>query len=161
MTDDDTPRREELIFKGLDGDIYIAPIDTELPTALTDKNTRLLDLPEGFQYAGHAVGDEEPAGVDLNTWEATLAFHVPSGTVIPTAFRLFGIFSDGEGDELIHVARLFAWATVASMEHVADDEWIVGARAEWSDEDGFAVKHFIGGPGWATRVASTGFTVAP
>lgn len=209
-------RREELIFKGLEGSIFIAPMTSALPTALTGSDMQLLALPSGYEDVGWVDGSDgvnwsrkvdtsdtdswgspEPTRSDINKDEASLKFTMQETRRVTLEtyfgqsmtnveadatsnevqftqprrpqtryFRLFGLFVDGAGDDEVYVARLFPRANVIDMD---DSKWTtkdsvanfgVGVRANWSSSDGFSVKHFIGGPGWASRVENAGFQIA-
>lgn len=86
-------RREDLIFKGLQGSIFIAPMTAELPSALTGPNGRLLHLPPEWEDVGWVDGSDgvnwsrkvdtsdtdswgspEPTRSDINKDEASLKF---------------------------------------------------------------------------------------
>lgn len=209
-------RREELIFKGLEGSIFIAPMSAALPTALTGADMSLQALPAGYTDVGWVDGSDgvnwsrkvdtsdtdswgspEPTRSDINKDEASLKFTMQETRKVALEayfgqdmsaveadatsnevqftqprrpqtryFRLFGLFVDGAGDDEVYVARLFCRANVVDMD---DSKWTtkdsvanwgVSVRANWSSSDGFAVKHFIGGPGWSSRVENAGFTIA-
>lgn len=215
-------RREELIFKALEGSIFVAPMSAALPTSLTDSTGQLLALPPQWEDIGWVDGSDgvnwsrkvdtsdtdswgspEPTRSDINKDEASLKFTMQetkrpvletyygldlSAIEAPTGnrevtfaqprrpatryFRLFGIFVDSYGADEIYVGRLFTRANVVDMD---DSKWTtkdsvanfgVSVRANWSTPDGFAVKHFFGGPGWKTRAelmsggkSATGFAL--
>jgi hypothetical protein len=209
-------RREELIFKALEGSIFIAPMSAALPTALTGTAGALLSLPAGWEDIGWVDGSDgvnwsrkvdtsdtdswgspEPTRSDINKDEASLKFTMQQTNRVALEtyygldltniqasatnkeiqfaqprrpatryFRLFGIFVDGYGADEIYVGRLFTRSNVIDMD---DSKWTtkdsvasygVSVRANWSSSDSFAVKHFIGGPGWASKVENAGFTIA-
>ena len=209
-------RREELIFKALEGSIFVAPMTAALPTQLTTSSGSLIALPSEWEDIGWVDGSDgvnwsrkvdtsdtdswgspEPTRSDINKDEASLKFTMQETRRVvfetyygldlrditadqtnkevqfaqprrPATryFRLFGLFVDGYGADEIYVGRLFTRANVVDME---DSKWTtkdsvanygVSVRANWSSQDGFAVKHFIGGPGWASRVENAGFALA-
>jgi hypothetical protein len=109
-------------------------------------------------------------GVDLSSTTANatskeVAFAQPSRP--QTKFwRVFGLFQDGIGDEAIYVGRFYPRASVVDMadQKWSDDTeslvWDVSMSAVTDTDLGYPVKHFFGGPGWASILADTGFTAA-
>lgn len=78
-------------------------------------------------------------------------------------YRVFGLFVDGDGADTIYVGKLLPRAVVTS---IGDEVWsqdadaIVRAlelSARTDPTAGYAIRHFFGGPGWSTILASMGF----
>ena len=86
-------RREELIFKALEGSIFVAPMSAAMPTQLTTTAGSLVALPAGWEDVGWVDGSDgvnwsrkvdtsdtdswgspEPTRSDINKDEASLKF---------------------------------------------------------------------------------------
>jgi hypothetical protein len=106
-------------------------------------------------------------GVDMSTVtpDATSGEVAFSSPIRPTTryYRVFGLFVDGEGSDAIYVGKSLPRAVVTS---IGDEVWSQDAdaitralelSARTDPTEGYAIRHFFGGPGWKALLSEMGF----
>lgn len=142
------------------GDIYparrdITKDDSQLKFTMLETKRTSLELYYGLDLSSTVA--------DATTSE--IAFAQPSR---PSTrfYRVMGIFQDGQGDEAIYVGRFYPRASVTDMsdQKWSDDTdplvWDVSLGAVTDTDLGYPVKHFFGGPGWASLLSDLGFAAS-
>lgn len=142
------------------GDIYpvrrdITKDDSQLKFTMLETKRTSLELYYGLDLSSTAA--------DPGTSEISFAQPSRPSTRF---YRVYGIFQDGQGDEAIYVGRFYPRASVTDMsdQKWSDDTdplvWDVSMAAVTDTDLGYPVKHFFGGPGWATLLADMGFAAS-
>lgn len=139
------------------GDIYpvrrdVTKDDSSLKFTMLETKRQAMEL-----YFGVDLSSTVPDAVT-----SEVAFDQPSR---PTTifYRVMAIFVDGAGADAIYVGRFYPRASVTDMtdQKWSDDAdpvaWDVAMSAVTDTDLGYPVRHFFGGPGWATVLADTGF----
>lgn len=213
--DDVQQRNAALIFKALQGSVFVAPYSASAITALTDPADKLLAaLPSGYEDVGWTSddgaqfgrdvdvsdvtgwGSVEPLRSDVNsdvttlqiacleTKKATIGLYTgadmtaatPDGTSGELSiekpsrpsfryYRVLALAVDLTDDGEYYVARFLPRARVTDFGEQSyqssDDSpvtWEVTLTSYQDPVLGFAEKYIWGGPGWAARLASMGFS---